>query len=1090
MNKKSLTKTVAWLLTIVLLAGAAPHAAMATSGETGTNAVNTEETNTEETNTEETNTQETNTEETNTEETNSQETQTAPATAAPGAEFGTMNGEDEIIWNAYVQVDGPIEEGGGTFAAYKADPDSPAPAERIELDGSGPFVIRMADGAGGCLDVPDNAELTIEGGNAAKPVILAKDIGISFELGANAQVVWDAHAEYDWDLVINRQEKALAARGSFTIRGSMKLVPSVFVSSSIAAIIRAQSVNLTMEDAVLSSDISQELKEKIEKQEEEQPNTTFGGILIVDGTLTLKPESQINIYDKNQNSMRNAAIMGSNTTVTISGSKLNGTIRLAGGSPMPKLEVLDKSSVNVAGSSAITLTGGTTLHADFFPGVTIPNPVYMSVTVEDSTLSGPTCIDIGEDPINCTIDLIDATLKREEAEQSVAGIIDGGRGTTINIRGKSSIDMKTNNPNASAVGIWGARAEDGNGQINMSGGKISVSAPMGAGILAAASNTSVNISGGEISVEQGGYGIATVDLQSALPPANEMNPAVLFRNNAAVTIGGNARVESTGSNETIETHFGFPSGNAILSVGAVNVSSTATVMADVGEAIVSANGPITVGENATVFAHGAEVRGKDNVIAALKDITPSKFSSFSELNCTISGNAMAIAWDSSDYYPDEEVPYTPGTNADISHEAATTPPERDSRAVWGRVGEETGIRYYSGPQEAGAGAPNSGFIPLGVNMGETQVPTGEITLQGLGDVPHTYDNKLPASAGFALALQESAEISISGKDSQNRDLLEVGSIGYLMSDVILTGTQLTSAVWTPYSGGLITLPAPDKGYLYAKLTDEAGEESYIGTDGFVVYPAAEAEPPEFLFHRGSNEDVEVGIDLKDNDFDKIMLGDDPLTRNTDYKWDQDSGTLTLRAAYLNTLGPGAHVLKLWYVPLGESFVVGAGGDAGDEPVLDISVTVVEIFYVDGVEVTEPTVSRIQDAINDALEAAWADKNKSTVTVSGQYSAAKERLTIYIPDEIKLVWEADYSGELNWPAGPFISLQEHSTQGSGVMVIRGGGSIANNLEGTYTGSAPSIAVRDNVKLSVEKASDEIAITNISAYGQTVNLNNNA
>ena len=127
-----------------------------------------------------------------------------------------------------------------------------------------------------------------------------------------------------------------------------------------------------------------------------------------------------------------------------------------------------------------------------------------------------------------------------------------------------------------------------------------------------------------------------------------------------------------------------------------------------------------------------------------------------------------------------------------------------------------------------------------------------------------------------------------------------------------------------------------------------------------------------------------------------------------------------------------------------------------------------IIYVDGEAVKDISVANIEKAINDALDTPGG----GTVTVTGKYSSTVPgSITIHIPQGKTLLWEADYSGHATTQATGMIVLKSYSvTRGSGEMVLGGGGSITNSNRTRFV-----IAIEDNVKLAVDKASGATAVS---------------
>ena len=684
-----------------------------------------------------------------------------------------------------------------------------------------------------------------------------------------------------------------------------------------------------------------------------------------------------------------------------------------------------------------------------------------------------------------TITVQDSTLTvtAEGASEYISGIqISGAVANILNIKEGTVIEVDEPDTAASTA-VYATPITSGtNGAhiINMSGGEISVSG-LAAGIFAPVSGTAVNMSGGKISTEGGAFGITTIDLMAAM--ANNLTEVYL--NDTAVTVNGDAVIAASGYNSIVGTN--LPNGAAIASVGPVNVSGTAKLMADEGPAI-AATGNIAMQDNALAFAYADVVLGGQKVINAYNPMGGTVPTS------TITQNAMAIAWDAEKYDPDGGF-YVLDTAKDISFRA-TPASGQETFAQWARKeGEadappQSGIHYYSAPENAEPNAANDGFIHLDVTLRMSR-PMGEITLEGqnspasapeyrFGQVPLSGDETDP---GFTLALQDVATVTISGLDGQDQEL---ESIRYLQSDSFLELYELSADLeakqaegkdWPLYTTP-IELTAPSggvhSGYIYALLTDADDQVSFIGTDGIVIYHAATADPQDFTFYQNMGEDVEAHIEPGDGNADFALAWVDesqstttPLTLDEDYTWDATTGSLTILSAYLDSLSAGDHVFALSYQWTGP----GQTYEAGDAPVLTLNVEVQEAIFVDDEKVENPTVSGIQTAINQALDTS----NSDTVTVTGKHGGADSELEIYIPEDKTLLWNADYPAAY-YTGNYVISVSGHQNpdRGSGEMEIGARGSITSNV-------VRVMVLNDSVTLSVLKDAD--ADTAIFVSGNT-------
>ena len=102
-------------------------------------------------------------------------------------------------------------------------------------------------------------------------------------------------------------------------------------------------------------------------------------------------------------------------------------------------------------------------------------------------------------------------------------------------------------------------------------------------------------------------------------------------------------------------------------------------------------------------------------------------------------------------------------------------------------------------------------------------PTGTIKLDKSGW------NSFVENITFGLITNEDMEATITAEDACSG----MESIEYVISSKSLSLSELVSQSWTEYTGP-VTINKEGSYVVYAKLTDKAGNISYIGTDGLVI----------------------------------------------------------------------------------------------------------------------------------------------------------------------------------------------------------------------------------------------------------------
>ena len=716
--------------------------------------------------------------------------------------LGLMSDGEAIIWNS--------ADAGGNAASN---------GTAIVLDGPGPHNIEIQSGASGTLTVPDGATVTIVGGKKDEPI--AFDIpyngtapyGQHIKIGENAEVIWDAHVAYSLQLftggggiyvdpsAIYVEGQGLVENSAFTITGNVNASANQ-VSGIISSFytIRASLLDVTIDGGSVTAmlNVNEETSSSwgsyaiaaencnfnllngaaVHSNHKTIEVSGFSSIIIDNATITSVRLSAnffsfglaLDIY--NTSGTQGHISIGNNSRIMSANGQ---TIRVSAEGPtqftIENSEIVNSGfhsnsiSLGVQSDDAIINIKGTDIISEreavfFSTSSSTTGDKNVKASIENSHISANRCMAIRGVGIETTVTDSVLTIVDDSASAPISlanGIaIIQSDDCTLYIEGtKTKIIDGTVLSAALAVNI---DTYSTNSRVHMSGGDIKVSG-LAAGIFAVGSNAEVGISGGSISATEGAFGITTVDLIAAM--TSGISPA-MFANTATVTIGGNARVTSTGINAVVSAPpplgMGFPSGNAILATGAVVVSDNARVMADEGEAIVTVMGNVTLANDALVFAHGDDMVGLGNVIVhglgsiLGMPIPPTALS--------VTDDAIAIAWDDTHDY------YRVGTDDGISVLADTSTDGRATTALWRREGNPPrgGIRYSNGINT------HTGFIPLDVTLKGITTPTAPSPSPSPGtDIPTSPPDTLGSGSENGNAENAVANDTGSSDDSDADD---------------------------------------------------------------------------------------------------------------------------------------------------------------------------------------------------------------------------------------------------------------------------------------------------------------------------------
>ena len=114
-------------------------------------------------------------------------------------------------------------------------------------------------------------------------------------------------------------------------------------------------------------------------------------------------------------------------------------------------------------------------------------------------------------------------------------------------------------------------------------------------------------------------------------------------------------------------------------------------------------------------------------------------------------------------------------------------------------------------------------ITLTAQWVDSEKPTGEIT------IGEKKWNSFSDTTIFSLFFNEAQKVTITADDNSG----ETVKIEYLPANAGMTEAELAAAAFTEYDG-TFDIDTDNKYVIYVRLTDEAGNVTYLSTDGFVI----------------------------------------------------------------------------------------------------------------------------------------------------------------------------------------------------------------------------------------------------------------
>ena len=225
------------------------------------------------------------------------------------------------------------------------------------------------------------------------------------------------------------------------------------------------------------------------------------------------------------------------------------------------------------------------------------------------------------------------------------------------------------------------------------------------------------------------------------------------------------------------------------------------------------------------------------------------------------------------------------------------------------------VRYYL--KDGNGGITDSKIVEIRI---DSVHPTGEIKIKD-----NSFKSFLNAVT-FGYFFKETVSVRITGADAGSG----VKTIEYQK----VAGTDGYNADGTWIKGNSFTVEPSEKFIVYARITDEAGNQTIINSEGVVVYKDV-AATSDISFTKTSAKDLDAGFTLNGNTVANIIMNGADLAAGS-YAVADDR--LIFQAGYLNTLEAGTYTMTVSYNPLGEIYTTStSAGDAPQTSVITLTV---------------------------------------------------------------------------------------------------------------------------------------------------------
>ena len=380
---------------------------------------------------------------------------------------------------------------------------------------------------------------------------------------------------------------------------------------------------------------------------------------------------------------------------------------------------------------------------------------------------------------------------------------------------------------------------------------------------------------------------------------------------------------------------------------------------------------------------------------------------------------------------------------------------------------------------------------------DTTLPTGEIS------VKENRWNKFLNTITFGLFFKETQSVVITADDDSysvagyTDDKAAVIEYYLYDGDTALSQEELKDKEFTTYTGSLNMEPN-GKYTIYVRITDHAGNKTYISSDGIVLYTDAKQDTESISFVKTTTGDVTASVFTNGNTVKEIRNGATVLS-DSDYSvsYEGNKATITFKAAYLDTLAAGGYTLALSYNPLGMEYQDGDGSEAPSDTTITLTVnqqsgTITNISDIskiyDDTAVSAPTYDSlstgtavIEYKVKDADDSTYTQTAPNTV---GEYTV---RITVaadgnYAEASATRDFTISY---LTAPQEPYTLIGPAGTNGwyTGDVTLKpaDGYTVSTTLNGTYSEQLDFAQTTEGVtiylKNSVGQMTDAITVGTI-------------
>ena len=251
---------------------------------------------------------------------------------------------------------------------------------------------------------------------------------------------------------------------------------------------------------------------------------------------------------------------------------------------------------------------------------------------------------------------------------------------------------------------------------------------------------------------------------------------------------------------------------------------------------------------------------------------------------------------------------------------------------------------------------------------DTEVPTGKIEIG-----TNTFSGS-PNPVAYDYWFRNNAAVDITGADSTSG----IASIEY--QKVKADESYDVNGTWITWdAANKLSLTESGKYVIYARITDNAGNQTIINSDGVVVFKDSVVVDSSIDYTKTTKTSVDAKVTLNGNTVASVKNAQNTLKAGTDYTVYADK--ITFSGEYLDTLAVGTYTLTVAYHPQGEIQYIGGDKPAESQIALKVKQKTVNVTY----QTANVKITSVLDKEYDGQPADLVYTTNSTASVKVEYN---------------------------------------------------------------------------------------------------------